>query len=108
MSQRGENGMKYIPIASAKPGMTATANIQRQLFGSGAKPQLTTYAARMPSVTISWLKLTTAPRIRGGTSSAMYMGETNDAQPTARPSQKRPASICQYDWASAQPMPPIT
>ena len=80
MSQRGENGMKYMPIASAAPGTAASANIQRQLFESPAKPQSTMYAARMPSVTISWLKLTTPPRIRGGTSSAMYIGETNEAR----------------------------
>ena len=46
-------------------------------------------------MTISWLKLTTPPRIRGGTSSAMYIGATNDAVPTARPSQKRDATSCQ-------------
>ncbi len=33
--------MKYIPIASAAPGTTASANIQRQLFVNGAKPQST-------------------------------------------------------------------
>jgi hypothetical protein len=106
-SQRGENGMKYMPIASAAPGTAASANIQRQLLGRGAKPQSTMYATRMPSVIMSWLKVTTPPRMRGGTSSAMYMGATNDAVPTARPSQKRPARICQYVCASAQPIAPV-
>jgi len=38
----------------------------------------------------------------------MYIGETNDAVPTASPSQKRPARICQYDCASAHPTAPVT
>ena len=62
----------------------------------------------MPSVTISWLKETTPPRIRGGTSSAMYIGDTNEAVPTASPSQKRAARICGYVCENAQPSAPIT
>ena len=85
--------MKYMPIASAAPGITVTANIQRQLFGRGSNAQPTMYATKIPIVTISWLKLTTPPRIRFGTSSAMYIGETNDAVPTLRPRTNRDARI---------------
>ena len=49
----------------------------------------------MPSVTKSWLNETTPPRSRLGTSSAMYIGETKLAVPTARPSAKRAAVSCQ-------------
>ena len=58
------------------------------------------YAARIPIVTISWLKLTSPPRIFGGTSSPMYIGATNDAVPTARPSTKR-ATISSHTFGAS-------
>lgn len=49
------------------------------------------YATRMPLVTISWLNETVPPRISGGVFSAMYIGATNEAVPTPRPSTNRAA-----------------
>ena len=43
----------------------------------------------MPEVMVSWLKLTRAPRTRGGTTSQMYSGTTIDADPTASPMTTR-------------------
>jgi hypothetical protein len=37
----------------------------------------------MPEVMASWLKLTRAPRTRGGSTSPMYSGTTIDAEPAA-------------------------
>jgi hypothetical protein len=46
----------------------------------------------MPEVMASWLKLTIAPRIRGGTTSPMYSGTIIDAEPTASPMTTRAAT----------------
>jgi hypothetical protein len=49
----------------------------------------TRYATRMPEVIINWLNDTVPPRFLGGVCSAMSIGATNDAVPTARPSTPR-------------------
>ena len=46
----------------------------------------------MPDVMASWLKLTMAPRTRGGTTSPIYSGTTIDAEPTASPMTTRAAT----------------
>ena len=108
MSQRGLYGMRYIPIASAAPGTRRARTSSASCSQTPLKPQSTMYAIRIPIMIISWLNETTPPRIRGGTSSAMYIGDTNDAVPTASPSQKRAARISQYDCENARRSAPIT
>ena len=39
----------------------------------------------MPVLRASWLKLTSAPRNRGGAASPIYIGTTMEADPTPRP-----------------------
>ena len=62
----------------------------------------------MPIVTMSWLKETTPPRIRLGTISAMYIGATNEAVPTPRPSTNRARTSDQTSCASAAQIAPPT
>ena len=45
--------------------------------------------ARMPLVIDSWLSETSAPRRSGGATSPMYIGTTNEAEPTPTPMTKR-------------------
>ena len=42
----------------------------------------------------TWFTVTSAPRIAGGDSSAMYMGTVEENTPITMPVRKRPAAIC--------------
>ena len=66
------------------------------------------YAHRIPDTIISWLKLTTPPRIFGGVCSAMYIGDTNDAQPTESPRTNRAAISSGTFWENAEARAAIT
>ena len=104
MSQRGLYGMTAIPTASIRPGTAPRPSIQRQLSAPmPLSPKLTMYAARIPDTIMSWLNDTSPPRMRFGESSARYIGETNDAVPTERPSTNRAAISWSGLWEKAHP-----
>lgn len=55
-----------------------------------------------------WLNDTSPPRIRGGASSEMYIGLTNEAAPTARPRRNRKPTSVGMLCANADPSAPAT
>ena len=57
----------------------------------------------MPRTTLNCMRATSLPRSRAGAISAMYIGATTEAPPTARPPRNRKASS-EYQF-QAVPLP---
>ena len=81
-------------------GNVSAQNIQRQPHStfhawfsatavSRAKSMFTICADRMPSTMVIWLRLTMRPRICGGLTSAIYIGDKAEATPMPTPPTKR-------------------
>jgi hypothetical protein len=62
----------------------------------------------MPQTIINWLNEVMPPRMRLGASSEIYIGETNDAVPTASPTTNLAAISSHAVWDSADPRAPTT
>src|SRR5690348_1618059 len=58
----------------------------------------------MPSTILNWVRATSRPRHFAGDISAMYIGDTTDAPPTASPPTNRKIMNGHQPHASAQPM----
>ena len=71
--------------------------------GTGrAMSQLTTWAPSKPMTIVSWLSVTSRPRMCAGATSAMYMGERFEAMPIATPPKMR--NTTNQAKAGAQPV----
>src|SRR5699024_3351419 len=81
-------------------------NIHSQL-PNVASAELTTYAASWPTTIIKVFKDTKRPRSAGGTTSAMYIGDTIDTPPTATPRKVRAAPSAKMEPAIAHHKEPI-
>ena len=92
--------MKKLISRKRAAGRVSAQNIQRHPHStfhawlsatavSRARNRLTTWAARIPSTMVIWLRLTMRPRICAGLTSAIYMGARADATPMPTPPTKR-------------------
>ena len=94
----GLSGMTNARMRNKAAGNAVAQNIQRQpasVFHWGvwvpAILQFTIWAASIPITMVSWLRVTSLPRMDAGAASAMYIGLRPEAIPIAIPPTKRAA-----------------
>ena len=105
-SQRGLKGVKNRRKKNAAAGNASTPNIQRHSIAPRSSCAITKFeknARRMPNTILNCVIATRRPRYRAGDISAMYIGETTEAPPTAMPPMKR-KNMNEYQ-SQANPLP---